>query len=241
LTLERWRWLPAFESPPIIVNIPQFRLFAFQSNETARRHPAADVIVGRTFPKCRRPFAADLNTGVRPMGRAYSITQREMLPRLRSNPVTSHTALEIVAGSDDAPHRCPTPENLARWRRALAAASSRRRQRPGLIKSCYEPLQCIAFNSRHQSSTSRPCLVMDVFGRRPVALAAHVLAGARRLDTDRGRGPELQRDSPRESCTAVHVLILYGTALSLEWRTLFSRNLRHRPALEQLLALTPVR
>src|SRR6185437_2410315 len=30
LTLERWRWLPAFQTPPIIVNIPEFRLFAFQ-------------------------------------------------------------------------------------------------------------------------------------------------------------------------------------------------------------------
>jgi L,D-transpeptidase YcbB len=36
LTLERWRWLPAFRTPPIIVNIPEFRLFAF--NTTADRN-----------------------------------------------------------------------------------------------------------------------------------------------------------------------------------------------------------
>ena len=35
LTLERWRWIPAFDTPPIIVNIPEFRLFAF--NTTADR------------------------------------------------------------------------------------------------------------------------------------------------------------------------------------------------------------
>ncbi len=52
LTLERWRWrwLPPFETPPIIVNIPQFRLFAFRS--TADRKAdilQMDVIVGRSF------------------------------------------------------------------------------------------------------------------------------------------------------------------------------------------------
>lgn len=31
LTLERWRWLTHFDEPPIIVNIPQFRLFAFHT------------------------------------------------------------------------------------------------------------------------------------------------------------------------------------------------------------------
>jgi len=30
LTLERWRWLPAFQTPPVIVNVPEFRLFAFR-------------------------------------------------------------------------------------------------------------------------------------------------------------------------------------------------------------------
>jgi murein L,D-transpeptidase YcbB/YkuD len=34
LTLERWRWLTPFKTPPIIVNIPQFRLFAFRTTET---------------------------------------------------------------------------------------------------------------------------------------------------------------------------------------------------------------
>ena len=35
LTLERWRWLPAeFSAPPIIVNIPDFRLRALNENNT---------------------------------------------------------------------------------------------------------------------------------------------------------------------------------------------------------------
>ena len=33
LTLERWRWVPEFSAPPIIINIPQFRLFAFRSTQ----------------------------------------------------------------------------------------------------------------------------------------------------------------------------------------------------------------
>jgi murein L,D-transpeptidase YcbB/YkuD len=57
LTLERWRWLPAFQTPPIIVNVPQFRLFAF--NTTADRAATIlqmPVIVGQTYPSKRTPI-----------------------------------------------------------------------------------------------------------------------------------------------------------------------------------------
>ena len=64
LTLERWRWLPAFQTPPIIVNIPEFRLFAFtQTADRAADILQMDVIVGRTFPRMRTPvFAADMKS-----------------------------------------------------------------------------------------------------------------------------------------------------------------------------------
>src|SRR6185437_3082536 len=49
LTLERWRWLAPFRTPPIIVNIPQFRLFAFRTTEDRVADILQmDVIVGRT-------------------------------------------------------------------------------------------------------------------------------------------------------------------------------------------------
>src|SRR5258708_34989130 len=39
LTMERWRWLPSeLVTAPIIVNIPQFRLLAFESTSDAEAH-----------------------------------------------------------------------------------------------------------------------------------------------------------------------------------------------------------
>lgn len=48
LTLERWRWLPRkFEVPPIIVNIPGYRLTAFKTGQDVEADMLAmDVVVG---------------------------------------------------------------------------------------------------------------------------------------------------------------------------------------------------
>ena len=57
LSLERARWLPPrLDSPPIIVNIPQYRLFAFRTTDD--REDAMlqmKVIVGRTYPSQNTP------------------------------------------------------------------------------------------------------------------------------------------------------------------------------------------
>src|SRR5262249_23564148 len=56
LTLERWRWLPLFATPPIIVNIPQFRLFAFRTtDDRVTDILQMDVIVGKTYPRMQTP------------------------------------------------------------------------------------------------------------------------------------------------------------------------------------------
>ena len=48
LTLERWRWLPhEFEQPPIVVNIPEFRLYA--ANDEYRAAFSMKVVVGRSY------------------------------------------------------------------------------------------------------------------------------------------------------------------------------------------------
>src|SRR6185312_7213549 len=133
LTLERWRWLPEFTTPPIIVNIPQFRLFAFQSTRDLKAEILQmDVIVGRTFPKLRTPvFAADLKYVVfRPYWDIpYSITQKEMLPELRRKPdFWQKQHLELVDGPGDSAPVVPfSSHNLD----LLAARKLRLRQQPG--------------------------------------------------------------------------------------------------------------
>ena len=54
--------MPPFTAPPIIVNIPQFRLFAFRTTEDRRDDILQmPVIVGRIFPRNRTPvFVSDL-------------------------------------------------------------------------------------------------------------------------------------------------------------------------------------
>ncbi len=90
LTLERWRWLPVLNAPTIIVNIPQFRLFAFASaSDQESQMLTMDVIVGQTYPRTRTPaFAADLKyVEFRPYWDVpTSIMSREQLPRIRSRP-----------------------------------------------------------------------------------------------------------------------------------------------------------
>jgi L,D-transpeptidase YcbB len=48
LTLERWRWLPqGFPEPPVVVNIPEFRLRAFDKG--SKIVLSTNVIVGKAF------------------------------------------------------------------------------------------------------------------------------------------------------------------------------------------------
>jgi murein L,D-transpeptidase YcbB/YkuD len=133
LTLERWRWLTPFETPPIIVNIPQFRLFAFRTTEDrAADILQMDVIVGRTYPQTQTPVfeGAMRYVILRPYWDVpYSITQHEMLPKIRANPrYLAAQHLEIAAGPDDSSPAVPaTPESL----QALATGKLRLRQQPG--------------------------------------------------------------------------------------------------------------
>ncbi len=133
MTLERWRWLPAFNAPPIIVNIPEFRLFEF--NTTADRAVSIlqmPVIVGQTYASKRTPiFIGDLKYVVfRPYWDVpRSIMLHEMLPAIRTHSAyLRRNHFEIVRGEgDDAVVMKPTAETIA----ALAAGQLRLRQRPG--------------------------------------------------------------------------------------------------------------
>jgi murein L,D-transpeptidase YcbB/YkuD len=134
LTLERWRWIPAFSSPPIIVNIPQFELFAFKTtNDRAASILQIPVIVGQTYPGKRTPvFIGELKHVVfRPYWDVpRSITVHEVLPELRRQPDYLHrNHMELVRGEgDDGAIIAPSAEAIAQ----LAAGRLRVRQQPGM-------------------------------------------------------------------------------------------------------------
>ena len=107
LTLERWRWLPLFQTPPIIVNIPQFRLFAFRTTEDRVADILQmDVIVGSTYPRIRRPRCSSRDMRY-VVFRPYwdvppSILRNEMLPKIHANP---DYLVRAAAGARERPGR----------------------------------------------------------------------------------------------------------------------------------------
>jgi murein L,D-transpeptidase YcbB/YkuD len=234
LTLERWRWLPPFDTPPIIVNIPQFRLFAFST--TADRVASIlqmPVIVGQTYADKRTPiFVGDMKYVVfRPYWDVpRSILLRDLLPKIRANPgYLTKEHLEIVAGDSDAapgvaPVLAPTAAHIA----DLAAGRLRLRQQPGadnalgLIKFIFPNVHDVYMHStpaRRLFSESRRAFSHGCIRvSDPPALAEFVLRKAAapwsraQIDAAMEAGDD-KRVALREP---IHVMILYGTALATE-------------------------
>lgn len=256
LTLERWRWLTPFDTPPIIVNIPQFRLFAFRTTEDrAADILQMDVIVGRTYPKTQTPVfeGAMRYVIVRPYWDIpYSIMLHEMLPKIRANPrYMAAQHLEIVAGPEDSSPAVPaTPENL----QALTAGKLRLRQQPGednalgLIKFMFP-------NSYNVYLHSTPA--HELF-KQPVRTFSH---GCIRVSDPLGLATLVLKDAPGDWTPErilaamngtktmridlkrpIDVLILYATALATEAGPImfFDDIYGYDRKLEQQLGLPPV-
>jgi murein L,D-transpeptidase YcbB/YkuD len=231
LTLERWRWLPPFTSPPIIVNVPQFRLFAFATLEDrAASILQMPVIVGEAYPRKETPIFVGALEYV--IFRPYwdvprSITTREMLPKIEANAgYLAHNHLEIVAGeNEDAPALAATPARIA----ALAAGDLRLRQQPGednalgLIKFIFPNAHDVYLHSTParglftaaRRAFSHGCIRVS----QPAALAAFVLRATPgdwtvdRVTAAMQQGPANQRVALRQS---IPVMVLYGTVMATE-------------------------
>jgi len=256
LTLERWRWLPPFAAPPVIVNIPQYRLFAFSTTaDRAASLLQMPVIVGRNIPTARTPvFMGSLRELV---FRPYwdiprDIMLSEMLPAIRRNPdYLEHNQLDIVSGeSDSSPVLAPTPAAID----ALAAGQARLRQRPGddnalgLLKFVFPnahnvymhdtPVHRLFLESRR--TFSHGCIRLS----EPVALAALVLRNEPGDWTEeRIRAAMHGPDAYRVHLThETPVLILYGTALATEAGPVqfFEDVYGHDARLAALLHLPPL-
>lgn len=131
LTMERWRWLSALPRPNIVINIPQFMLYALpRPRAEDQRIIEIPVIVGKTATGTPI-FSANIEQVIfQPYWDVpTSITRKELLPKIRKNTAyLEQHHFEIVRGqSDDATHVEPTPEALE----ALAVGQLRLRQKPG--------------------------------------------------------------------------------------------------------------
>ena len=256
LTLERWRWLPPFDTPPIIVNIPQFRLYAFPTTEDhAPNVVQMPVIVGQTYARTRTPvFVGDLRYVIfRPYWDVpRSIVIREMLPQIRADTdYLRRNSLELVNGQSDAGAVvAATPATVT----ALAAGQLRLRQRPGddnslgLIKFVFPntygvymhgtPAQRLFLQSKR--TFSHGCIrVSD-----PVALARYVLRDTAGSWDDAKITAAMHGGTPLrvELKEPIRVMILYGTALATEAGAVdfFEDIYGHDRKLETLLGLPTI-
>jgi murein L,D-transpeptidase YcbB/YkuD len=250
LSMERWRWLPPkLEAPSIIVNIPQFRLFAlYTTADVEQQMLKMDVIVGKSFTLTQTPvFAADMRYIVlHPYWDIpYSIVQRELLPWIYHDPeYLARNNYEIVDGETDTSRVLPvTPQTIDE----LAKGTLRLRQRPG----AKNPLGFVKFMLPNRYNvylhgTSAPSLfggAQRAFSHGcvriadPMALLSYVLRDNPEWDQERIAA---QIDQPGPYRINLHtptrVFIVYATALvSEDGRALFFRDIYSENAKLQAL------
>jgi murein L,D-transpeptidase YcbB/YkuD len=257
LTMERWRWLPSeLVTAPIIVNIPQFRLFAFESTvDSEAKIRQMEVIVGKSFDSTQTPvFAADMSYFIfRPYWEVpYSIALKEIVPTARNNPADiERRQMEIVSGAGDSAMVMPnTVENVE----LVARGTLRLRQRPGPNNS----LGLVKFmmpNAYNVYLHSTPAQSLFAESRRDFS------HGCVRVSDPVGLAQYVLRDSPewtREKILAamngaapltvtlknrIRVFIVYGTAIATEkGNVLFFDDIyRHDERLQKALEARRVR
>ncbi len=111
LTLERWRWLPhEFTEPPVLVNIPEFRLRAYGSETDTQPALDMNVVVGKAYGHQTPVFADSMEYVVfRPYWNVTpSVQKAEIVPAVTRNrdylakkgfEVTTHTGEVVTSGT----------------------------------------------------------------------------------------------------------------------------------------------
>ena len=227
ITLERWRWLPEeFSAPPIVVNIPDFRLRALeQGNEIALE---MRVVVGKSMRTQTPVFSRDMTYVVlRPYWNVPpSILRGEIIPAIKRDrnyiakknfEVTTNDGKPVTSGeiSDDV---------LAE----LQAGKYMVRQKPGptnalgLIKLMFPNEYNVYLHStpapelfsRSRRDFSHGCIRVE----KPAELGAWALRNNPGWTLDRVK-QAMQSGPDNQSVTLVKkvpVFIVYGTAVAYE-------------------------
>ena len=257
LTLERWRWLPAFTVPPIIVNIPEFRLFAF--NTTADRVASIlqmPVIVGQAYPSKRTPiFRRQLE--VRGVQALLGCAAQHHAARnsARDFAATRTICSAITSKSSEAREMIrPSSNRRRRPSRRWPQGKLRVRQRPG-DNNALGLIKFIFPNSHNVYMHSTPARQLFLASKRafshgcirvsdPVALAKYVLQKAS-TPWDDARIEAAMHDAKSQRVElgeSIPVFILYGTAMATEDGQVqfFDDIYGHDRKLEELLSLRPV-
>jgi murein L,D-transpeptidase YcbB/YkuD len=227
LTLERWRWLPAeFPAPPIIVNIPDFRLRALDENNNVAMDMR--VVVGKAMRTQTPVFTREMTYVVfRPYWNVPpSILRGEIVPNIQRDrsyiarknyEVTTQDGKVITSGeiSDDV---------LAQLRAGKLAV----RQKPGpanalgLIKLIFPNEFNVYLHStpspelfsRSRRDFSHGCIRVE----KPAELATWALRNNPGWTLEKvQQGMQSGKDNVTVNLLKrVPVFIVYGTALAYE-------------------------
>lgn len=226
LTLERWRWMPHhFLVPPIIVNIPEFRLRAV--DEEYRWVLSMKVVVGRAYHHKTPIFASTMRSVTfRPYWNVpVEIQKKELVPLFEKDPnYLARQAYEVV---DERGNVITDSSVSADVMEQLRSGQLSVRQRPGPDNA----LGFIRFDfpnpydvymhgtpatelfSRSRRDFSHGCIRVE----DPVALAEWVLRSSPEWTPEKIRaamdGSETFRVEVRQP---IPVLIVYGTVVVME-------------------------
>jgi L,D-transpeptidase YcbB len=223
-TLERWRWLPdRFNEPRIVVNIPEFRLRAYDDNG----NPALsmNVIVGKAFQHKTPIFEKDMKFVVfRPYWNVPpSIQRSEIVPAIQKDrDYISKKGFEVVTPAGQVvTSGAITDEVLAQ----LRAGRLEVRQKPGptnalgLVKLMFPNEYNVYLHSTPSpqlfSQTRRDFSHGCIRVEHPAELAAWVLRDKPDWNVQRSQAA-MQSGKDNEQVNLTHpvpVLILYGTAI----------------------------
>ncbi|HTS48872.1 MAG TPA: L,D-transpeptidase family protein [Bryobacteraceae bacterium] len=225
LTLERWRWAPSsFNRPPIVVNIPEFRLRAL--NDRYESELEMKVVVGGAYRHQTPVFTNDMTHVIfRPYWNVpLSIQRAELVPKIAKDPsYLANNDYEIVDARGNVVAGRVTAETLGQLRSGKLAI----RQEPGAknalgyVKFMFPNEYNVYLHgtpakplfARSRRDFSHGCIRVE----KPDELAAWVLRGLPEWTPERIReaesGARTLQVNLRQS---IPVLIVYGTAVADE-------------------------
>ncbi|HUJ50153.1 MAG TPA: L,D-transpeptidase family protein [Bryobacteraceae bacterium] len=225
LTLERWRWAPSsFSRPPIVVNIPEFRLRAL--NDRYESELEMKVVVGGAYRHQTPVFADDMTHVIfRPYWNVpLSIQRAELVPKIaKDSTYLAENDYEIVNARGNVLSGAVSSKVLAQLRSGKLAV----RQKPGaknalgFVKFMFPNEYNVylhgtpakALFSRSRRDFSHGCIRVE----KPDELAAWVLRDLPEWTPERIReaesGTQTLQVNLRQS---IPVLIVYGTAVANE-------------------------
>jgi murein L,D-transpeptidase YcbB/YkuD len=248
LTLERWRWLPeSYQNAPIIANIPEFRLRAYDKNFNIG--VTMNVVVGKAYGHGTPVFSENMQYVVfRPYWEVpYSITKAEIVPHILRDPgYLARENLEIVDSKQNVVASAAVSSDVIGQ---LRAGKLFVRQKPGpknslgLVKFLFPNSYNVYMHdtpatqlfSRSRRDFSHGCVRLG----KPDELAAWV------LHDNPGWTPERIHDAMNGTTTQqvnlahpIPVLIVYATVIVLEdGQVHFYDDIYHHDAeLEKALA-----